>query len=417
METRQSKEKKQARYMKIGQLAEESGTNKSTIHHYLNLGLLPEPYRVGPKRHLYGDVHLAGLRAIHRLRVEKKLSLAKIKQILLDYDLDEESPSAVDTFQPEQEIEYFSEPLDESFRKKRDLLLDEAIELFAQNNVYDAVRISDIANAAQMGKATVYQYVTSKKDLFIQCIERLGKARVIPIQEQSDVKRETDFFKRIRKRLLFFLDEFSTFRGILNLARMVSGGKDPELAEKAYDAFRLVASAPKRDLEASQKSGGIREVDSELVAYILVGMAEILGQRLNMDSRYTPEEVAEVFIAFIKHGLAPKGESKDDSPRSAPLSGEIVGLTGEKIKVADISFEGQDKLEARFWDANVTIDLHKVATLSIQENGPSKCTVLVTTKDGEEMSLDVEGEHIITGQSPVGSFELRLEKASRIMFV
>ena len=91
-------------------------------------------------------------------------------------------------------------------------------------------------------------------------------------------------------------------------------------------------------------------------------------------------------------------------------------MTGEKIKVADISFDGQDKLDARFWDANVRIDLHKVAALSIQENGPSKCTVLVTTKDGEEMSLNVEGEHIITGQSPVGSFGLRLEKASRIMF-
>ena len=40
--------------MKIGPLSARSGVSRSSIHHYLNLGLLPKPVTAGLNIHLYG---------------------------------------------------------------------------------------------------------------------------------------------------------------------------------------------------------------------------------------------------------------------------------------------------------------------------------------------------------------------------
>ncbi|MBZ5710733.1 MerR family DNA-binding transcriptional regulator [Nannocystis pusilla] len=40
--------------MKIAELSRVSGTHRSTIHHYLDLGLLPRPETLGPRLHHFG---------------------------------------------------------------------------------------------------------------------------------------------------------------------------------------------------------------------------------------------------------------------------------------------------------------------------------------------------------------------------
>src|SRR6185503_10731385 len=64
--------------MKIAELERVSGVGRSTLHHYLNLGLLPPPERLGPKLHLYGPAHIEGLRQIRRLQ-RRGLSLTQMK--------------------------------------------------------------------------------------------------------------------------------------------------------------------------------------------------------------------------------------------------------------------------------------------------------------------------------------------------
>ncbi|MBF0551344.1 MAG: MerR family transcriptional regulator, partial [Deltaproteobacteria bacterium] len=44
--------------MSISELSQMSGFNKSTIQHYLKLGLLPNPTKVRPNLCVYTDTHL-----------------------------------------------------------------------------------------------------------------------------------------------------------------------------------------------------------------------------------------------------------------------------------------------------------------------------------------------------------------------
>src|ERR1700759_4511692 len=63
--------------MKIAALEKRAGTRRSTIHHYMNLGLLPPCQVAGPKLHLFGEEHVAVLLEIRRLR-ERGLALRDI---------------------------------------------------------------------------------------------------------------------------------------------------------------------------------------------------------------------------------------------------------------------------------------------------------------------------------------------------
>ncbi|MCY0989501.1 MerR family transcriptional regulator [Nannocystis sp. ILAH1] len=67
--------------MKIAELSRVSGTHRSTIHHYLDLGLLPRPETLGPRLHHFGPEHVERLREIKALRAQG-LGLAEIRERL-----------------------------------------------------------------------------------------------------------------------------------------------------------------------------------------------------------------------------------------------------------------------------------------------------------------------------------------------
>lgn len=68
--------------MRMRELEQRSGVNRETIRYYIREGLLPEPARASRNSALYGDEHLARLRAIRRLQDERFLPLAVIKALL-----------------------------------------------------------------------------------------------------------------------------------------------------------------------------------------------------------------------------------------------------------------------------------------------------------------------------------------------
>jgi DNA-binding transcriptional MerR regulator len=68
--------------MRISELARESGISRETIHYYLREGLLPPPVKTGRTAALYDQAHLERLRLIRRLRDEKYLPVAVIRELL-----------------------------------------------------------------------------------------------------------------------------------------------------------------------------------------------------------------------------------------------------------------------------------------------------------------------------------------------
>jgi AcrR family transcriptional regulator len=113
----------------LSELVARSGVPASTIHHYRRAGMIPPPVRQAANRFGYDDRHLA---ALQRIRAQ----------------------AAADP--PEC----------------RARVVAAAIEAF-QTRSYGEVTVSDIAEAAQMAKGTVYRHFASKEDLLTAAIETL----------------------------------------------------------------------------------------------------------------------------------------------------------------------------------------------------------------------------------------------------
>ncbi len=115
--------------LSLSELVERTGVPASTIHYYRRAGLIPMPQREAANRFRYDQRHVD---ALVRIRAEAA----------------GEHPGS------------------------RARVVEAAIEAF-QTRSYGEVTISDVAEAAEIAKGSVYRYFDSKEDLFTAAIETL----------------------------------------------------------------------------------------------------------------------------------------------------------------------------------------------------------------------------------------------------
>ena len=69
--------------LRMKELVKETGVPKSTILHYLNQGLLPEPQKTSPNMAYYDPSCVGRIQYIQHLQSRHRLSLSEIKQVLV----------------------------------------------------------------------------------------------------------------------------------------------------------------------------------------------------------------------------------------------------------------------------------------------------------------------------------------------
>ncbi len=116
------------RRFSLSELVARSGVPASSIHHYRRAGMIPPPVRETANRFGYDERHLEALQAIRG-----------------------------------------HAPADPECRAR---VVAAAIEAF-QTRSYSEVTVSDIAEAAQVAKGTVYRHFASKEDLLTAAIASL----------------------------------------------------------------------------------------------------------------------------------------------------------------------------------------------------------------------------------------------------
>jgi hypothetical protein len=195
---------------------------------------------------------------------------------------------------------------------------------------------------------------------------------------------------------------------------MVSGGEDPELAEKARESLKLLAHPLQRDVERGQKGGTVREIDSELVGYFILALAEGLGQRLQMDAKYTVEQGLEIFEDFLKYGLASPSLGHLREADANPVHWEIVDIKGVKTTITGLRVDGKAELTAKIGEAQVQVELDKICSLRRLDQ-ETACTVEVTSRSGEQNALEIEEDAVLTGRSHLGSFAIPWKRVSEVL--
>ena len=377
--------------MKIDELAKETGFDRQSIYRCIRMGLLPKPAKAGFREASFDESHARILKRIRELRVERHLSFGEIRNLLPFDDM----PPATN------EETFFQD------RKKR--IMDKAITLFSKYG-FENTKISDITDSLDLGKGTFYLYFKSKKDLFIECIGRLSMI-VVSGESWDQVRNEPDFIERQRITLGQFLKAFPTFSGILNLVGASLQSDDPEIAEKARNYYKILSKWLRRDLRRAMEDKAIREVNTDIVSVLMLGMAEGLGNMLMVNPDYTMEQGMEVFIDVLERGLGVTGTGKGQTTERTGRTWEVTDSKGFKVPVKNVRFNDREELPLFLGEGEVRLPLSTVTGLAIR-NEDGYCLVTVTQGDGGEHAFTADGKTRLSGESPFGGYSVTLEKLS-----
>ena len=241
----------------------------------------------GVKLHLYGPAHLERLGEIRKLRAEG-YSLGEIREHL---------GGGEPVRRRDEEVVGGGPGAPQGLRER---ILEAATLLFVHRG-YQAVRMADIASQLRISKATLYQQFESKEELFIDCIERV-RYTVVPLEvrrRSDDTKVEHASLARART----FLENFPAFRSLATLLGGLMYGKDPNLAARAREEYHDMVMDSEPMVRVAIERGIFRQMDSELVSYMLWGALVGAGDRMTKDDRYSLEEVVQAFLEFASIGL------------------------------------------------------------------------------------------------------------------
>ena len=398
--------------MRISELSKRTGFTKSTIHHYVKIGLLPAPSRVRSNLYLYDEAHVRGLERIESLKITEKLSLEQVKEALEKDPLMIEGelvlPSTTSRKTREQSETQVAPNMHEM---KRIQIIDNAIMLFSKLG-YDAVKISDITDAVQMGKGTFYLYFKNKKELMLACFDRLFLL-IAPLELRSEIRDEKDFSIKMKHRWLGFNENFDTFRGVLSLIRTACRSDEKDVKDIAAKAYYAWIDPIKRDIEQNIIKGITRPIDAELATFFILGMSESFSFRLTLDQRYSVEDTVELYCSIIKDVVKANGTDKGTKETGPGCRTRITDRNGVKIELANTRFSGASYLTGKLGESEIQVDPSKLSDLSVRLVG-SKSYAFLTAKDGQQMSLEVDGSVIITGDTPFGSLDIPIGRVSRV---
>ena len=305
-----AKDKSGAAPMKMSQLSDASGLTVSTIKFYMSQGLLPRPKKSKPNVAFYDDEFLTRLLVIKKMRAEG-LSVSSIKSILDKYPFsrvdDWESFKKKAKKKDTRELGVEERLATLSGEERRtDAILDAAYDVFSTKG-YHSATVDDIAQQAGVSKGTCYQYFSGKEEIFVATMERtLDK---LLAEADAAAEGETDSLARLGVKGLTFISKFRDLQFMaIGSYTEILGGND-RLKKTVHDLFDRVAKYLAEDIEAGIVEKVFRPLDSEAVAYAMIGIAGAVGNRYLIEDDFDVLNFFTSLMEFIQHGLAAEVDS------------------------------------------------------------------------------------------------------------
>jgi AcrR family transcriptional regulator len=192
--------------------------------------------------------------------------------------------------------------------KKRDQIIEAAARVFAQKGYSGAV-VADIAVQADIGKGTVYEYFSSKEDLFFAVFEwfqkKTEKAATVGISALGG--SAADRLKVLNNSLMGLWDEikdafvlvmeFWAASSSTQMRRRFKGA-----FKQLYDDYRKIVSALIQDgINSGEFSSSVKP---DPVAAALVGTWDALFLQAWFDDSFDPAATANDFLDTVLRGLS-----------------------------------------------------------------------------------------------------------------
>ena len=273
--------------MKISELEAVTGIPRSTIHHYLNSGLLHRPEKSGKTVAYYDHGHVKRLEDIQRIKLEY-LKTAKTSRIPLDYIKHKltESYSLVKPAIAGNKIHAGSNAI--KGQKKKADIIEATLRLYAHRGYY-LTKIRDITKALGISPPTFYRYFKDKRELFVETIEYVVKNFKNEIQEA--LKGERDLSRRSMIMFTTFYAHYPKIGEILNQLRSGVIIGDPWAKERLLRLYAEMMGDLIKEIQGAIKNGIVRPVDPFLLSYFTLAIDEVAIHLASMDDAHAIDDV------------------------------------------------------------------------------------------------------------------------------
>ncbi|MDR1616179.1 MAG: TetR/AcrR family transcriptional regulator [Syntrophomonadaceae bacterium] len=188
---------------------------------------------------------------------------------------------------------------------KRQRIIVAAIKIFSRNG-YHNTKMEDIAAEAEIGKGTIYEYFSSKINLFQSMFEGgleyyhakfdTDKMEMLPFNEYIQVLTEAHIkFCLANKELarVLFLEKEAPDKELLEWVINIRSAK--------------IENVRKRILKSIERQE-IRSLDSSILSYIIQATMISFGISIIVeDKNLDPEYYAEKYSDIIMNGIGRKG--------------------------------------------------------------------------------------------------------------
>ncbi len=198
--------------------------------------------------------------------------------------------------------------------EKKNRIIAAAITTFAQKG-YAGTRIVEVAQAAGIGKGTIYEYFRSKEELFFETLEFLlseagdQTAAVAETLEGPMAGRLTILAEHVIMDWMQKLDLYGLVLEFWSATAALPGRQRFKKAfRKGYEGFRVQLAAL---IDAGMASGEFKaDVDTEKIAAALIGSWDALLFQAWLDRDFDPLGATRDHMQLVVAGLRQSTEAE-----------------------------------------------------------------------------------------------------------
>ena len=191
---------------------------------------------------------------------------------------------------------------------KRARLVAAAASVFAEKG-YASTRVVDIAERAEVGKGTVYEYFASKEELLFAVFESINQDVATRMDSALDEGGSSwDQLERLLEIGAAVAVEQHDLQPVVLDFWAASRGRDFEekYRDQVVSSYAFYRSMVATFVRAGQERGEFRtDVDVDALATALVAAIDGLGIQLYFDSTIDPRTVTAMLGRLLRETLSP----------------------------------------------------------------------------------------------------------------
>lgn len=184
---------------------------------------------------------------------------------------------------------------------KKAVIIEAAVKLFSQQG-YHNTRMEAIAAAAGIGKGTIYEYFSSKAQLFKEMMELTVNKYYESLSKKP--LEDLDFSEQLNliiKAHFKFCQQNKEFTRLLFWENDIL---DRELKELGYNFRREKEGKMQELVEAGIKKGQIKSVDPKILTLMIVGVMGAVWMPIVLDNwEINTDSATEDISNIIMHGI------------------------------------------------------------------------------------------------------------------